>query len=102
MTNQPQRDSEKPEQGDTSPASAGSAALTDADRYALKRLPDEGWFNLTAVPYTVKNPRFRCDRLVKLGALKSRVVGAWPYLQTEWKKQPNTELNRSGGTTVPR
>lgn len=61
-----------------------------ADLEAYDRLPD-GWFDLHAVPYQVRNPRWRCDRLVGLRALESRVVGSISdpsSLHPEYRKLP--------------
>lgn len=58
---------------------------TKADMEALARLPQEGWFDIRAVSYMVRNPRYRCDRLVEKGLLESRVVGTYPDIKTEWK-----------------
>jgi hypothetical protein len=60
--------------------------LSEADRHALSRLPDNGWFCVGDVSYMVRNPRYRCDRLVEKGALEDRVVGEIPHLHTEYRK----------------
>ena len=59
--------------------------LTEADEDALRRMP-EGWFSVRAVPYMVRNARYRCDRLEVRGKLKSRVVGEFPDIETQWIK----------------
>ena len=61
------------------------AALTKADTDALKQLP-AGWFTIHRVPFMVKNPRYRCDRLTMRGMLESRVQGTYPMFHTEWRK----------------
>jgi hypothetical protein len=69
--------------------------LTAVDKDALRRLP-EGWFELNQVSYIVRNPRYRCDRLVDRGVLERKCI---PYTigenlgigyQTWWRKiEPN-------------
>lgn len=44
--------------------------LTAADKDALLRMPD-GWFYAEDLPYMVKRPRYRCERLEKMGCLIS-------------------------------
>lgn len=68
-----------------------SPTLTDADRYALKHLP-AGWFGLRRIPFLVRNPRWRCERLTEKGMLESRVVGKWPDTEAQWRKTPNAEM----------
>lgn len=61
--------------------------MSRADEDALKRLPD-GWFAVHEVHFMVRNPRYRCDRLVGKGKLEKRIVGEWPNIETQWKKTP--------------
>ena len=61
-------------------------ALTKADEETLQRFPDGRWFNLYDVGPYVKNPRYRCERLVERGKLESRVVVEYPDLTGEWRK----------------
>lgn len=72
----------------------GSAPLTEGDKAALALLPTDGWFPVWAVNYMVKNPRWRCDRLVERGALESRVVGNYPNLRTEYRLSNVERSNR--------
>lgn len=51
-------------------------ALTRADREALARLPKPDWFDWDKLHHMVKRPQYRCDRLVQLGVLETRVVGS--------------------------
>lgn len=53
--------------------SGGTKAQTRADRDALARLPD-GWFFVNEVSFMVRNPRWRCDRLVEFKLLESEVT----------------------------
>lgn len=65
----------------------GVEPLTKADEAAFAILPAEGWFSIHKVPYLVRNPRWRCDRLVEKGVLESRVSGRPPTVFTEWRKK---------------
>lgn len=63
-----------------------SKQLTDADTRAIKHMP-EGWFFWGHLPHQVGNPRFRCDRLVELGVLESKVEGELQHtLRTVYRK----------------
>lgn len=64
---------------------------TKADEEALKLLPDSEWFSLRKVPWQVRNPRYRCDRLTELGLLERRVVTNYPDIDTQWRKLPRVE-----------
>jgi hypothetical protein len=64
----------------------------------MKRLPDGEWFGLRSVPFMVRNPRWRCDRLTEKGALESRIVGEWPHTNPEWRKTPNEKGERLPGS----
>lgn len=66
--------------------STESQSLSEADRHALSKLPDNDWFGIDGVSYTVRSPRYRCDRLVEKGILENRVVGDVPHLRTEYRK----------------
>jgi hypothetical protein len=60
--------------------------LSKADMDALARMP-EGWFCVDEVPYMVRCPGYRCQRLEKRGKLESRVVGDNPReLTREYRK----------------
>lgn len=59
--------------------------LTEADKVALGRMPD-GWFDEFDLPPNVRSPRFRCDRLHKLGYLQYDVIGTYPNLQARYRK----------------
>lgn len=61
-------------------------SLSRSDAAALMLLPD-GWFPIHKVSYRVRNPRWRCDRLVELGALERRVSGRPPGVFSEWRKK---------------
>jgi hypothetical protein len=60
-------------------------AITDADRYALTKMP-EGWFKPGDLPYLVRSPHFRCQRLEQLGQLERRIMGEIPDLWSEYRK----------------
>ena len=66
-----------------------TSELTRADTDAMARLPD-GWFRVDAVPFIVKRPRWRCDRLVSLGLLDGRTLrdfaGVYGY-DVEYRKK---------------
>lgn len=61
--------------------------MTSVDKEMLAEMPSGKWFNILDLPYVIRNPAFRCKRLVKAGVLESRVVGEFPNIKTEyWKK----------------
>lgn len=61
--------------------------LSEADKFALARMPDEGWFSLDDVPYSIRCPAFRCERLTDRGMLEWRVIGDLPHnLTSQWRK----------------
>ena len=62
--------------------------LTDADKYALERMPDEGWFSEHDLPAVIRCPRYRCERLVEKGVLEWEVIGQYPQLESRWRKVP--------------
>lgn len=63
-----------------------SLIMTEADERALSKCP-EGWFTKhdSALVF-IKNPDYRCMRLVERGKLEDRVVGNFPHLQREYRK----------------
>lgn len=73
-------------------------ALTEADEKTLQRLPDDRWFGLYDVHYGIKNPYYRCERLVERGKLESRVVGDMSDLTREWRKVPEDGSKRKNKT----
>ncbi len=49
----------------------------------------EGWFFVHDLSFMIRNPRWRCDRLVGLKALESEVVGDdLRELKTRYRKLP--------------
>lgn len=59
--------------------------LTDADGAALSHIAKlPGWFELHDLPWQVRRPRYRLDRLVGMGVLQFRVVGKAPNLTPQW------------------
>lgn len=60
--------------------------LSTADVKALERMPDEGWFDINDLPYSIRCPRYRCDRLVERGVLETQVTGEYPHLKSEYRK----------------
>lgn len=65
--------------------STDTPTLTEADRDALEQMPS-GWFSADDLPYNIRCPRFRCERLRDRGKLEWRVVGQHPHLQSEYRK----------------
>jgi hypothetical protein len=63
--------------------SSRNISLTEADLETLCLCPD-GWFDAHDLPPGVKRCRYRCDRLLALGMVESRVVGKFPILTTEY------------------
>lgn len=64
--------------------------FSDADRAAYDRMPS-GWFFPDELDFVIRNPRWRCDRLVGLRALESDVVGDISDLRsikTRYRKLP--------------
>ena len=59
--------------------------MTEADKDALNRMPD-GWFEALSLPYMVKRPTYRCERLEKAGFISSRIVGVYPNIRREYCK----------------
>lgn len=60
--------------------------MTDVDEKTLTLLPTGCWFDIDMVPYRVRCPRFRLDRLTELGLLESKVEGELSELKMMWKK----------------
>jgi hypothetical protein len=70
---------------------AGGSTLTAADDNALSHIP-EGWFRVTDLPYNVRAPYARCERLTRKGMLETRVVNDEKLgVVREWKKKLNTD-----------
>lgn len=69
--------------------------LSAADKDALGRMPAD-WFSAWNLSHMVRRPFWRCDRLVQLGALESRVSGSHPTLVREYRKTPSGVLASDG------
>lgn len=68
-----------------------STEITDADRRALERMPDEIWFGVDDIRGAITNPRYRCERLQQRGLLEYEVVGDdYRNLESRWRKLPRT------------
>lgn len=67
-----------------------SSSLTEADLHALKCMPDK-WFKASDLPFTIRCPRYRCERLTEKGVLDSRVIGEYPHFVSEWRKKSEGE-----------
>ena len=59
--------------------------MTPADKDALERMPD-GWFRPCDLPFIVRSPDYRCQRLLAAGMLVSRFTEQAPYVWTEYSK----------------
>lgn len=49
--------------------------MTRADDRTLEACPIGKWFSPDDLPFVIRSPRFRCDRLLARGKLTSKVVG---------------------------
>lgn len=66
-------------------AVASNADLTAADKAALDAMPD-GWFEATRLPFTVRCPLARCQRLERKGLLESEVHAEGFTIYTMFRK----------------
>lgn len=84
---------------------------TQEDLDALKLLPTDGWFDLWQVPWKIKGPGSRMDRLWMLGYLDKKHVMDRHYpshdgrLRIHWKPkykvtQDGSDATDDHGTTV--
>jgi hypothetical protein len=64
--------------------------LTEADKHTLSRLP-EGWFDLYDVPFSVRCPEFRLNRLVDRDLVKREIVGQYPDIR-RWRYRKVKQL----------
>lgn len=60
--------------------------FSKADLDAYQRMPS-GWFVVGDLSFMIRNPRWRCDRLVGLKALESEVLST-PTIHTRYRKLP--------------
>lgn len=58
--------------------------LTDLDLDILCLCPDD-WFDAFDLPPGIKRCVYRCDRLVALNMVESRVRGKFPIFKTEYR-----------------
>lgn len=65
--------------------SKSKLVLSEADRRALSRMPDKGWFKVDDI-LQIQCPRFRCERLTNRGMLEWKVVGDYPNFESLWRK----------------
>ena len=49
--------------------------LTNADKHALSRMPKGEWFSWRHLPYIIRRPEWRCNRLMTKGILARRLNG---------------------------
>lgn len=80
---------------------------TKRDIEVLSACPD-GWFSPYDLPSSVRNPRHRCWRLLKLGKLARRVVGEYPSLAAQYNRNVDEVAPCAGlrdcrkcGTPIP-
>lgn len=62
--------------------------LTASDSEALAMMPS-GWFTFWDIPIRLNRPAYRVERLVKAGAIESRVKGTYPDHVIEYRVKGN-------------